>query len=86
MDTFLVVGSKIERLIKLFSQLEIEITTDIKDLTFDLTLEMRELAVHKENIEVAVVFLKNVNDNLVSLLTQTKKQCWANAQYLRRKW
>ena len=68
-------GSKIERLIKLFSQLEIEITTDIKDLTFDLTLEMRELAVHKENIEVAVVFLKNVDDNLVSLLTQTKKQC-----------
>ena len=67
-------GSKIKRLIKLFPQLEIEIATGIKDLTFDLILEMRELAVHKENIEAAVVFLKNVNDNLVSLLTQTEKQ------------
>ena len=71
-------------LIKLVLQLELEMNSDIKELTS----EIRDLAVQMKKVEADVAIVKNVNKKLliinVNQLIETERQCWANSQYSRR--
>ena len=67
-------------LMKLVLQLESEMNSDIKELTS----EIRDLVTQMKKVEADVATVKNVNEKLVNQLTETGRQCWANAQYSRR--
>ena len=66
-------------LIKLVLQLELEMNSDIKELTS----EIRDLAVQMKKVEADVAIVKNVNKKLliinVNQLIETERQCWANS-------
>ena len=68
-------------LIKLVLQLESEMNSDIKVLTSGI----RNLLAQMKKVEADVAIVKNVNAKPVTQLIETEQQCWANAQYLRRK-
>ena len=65
-------------------ELELEMNSDIKELTS----EIRDLAVQMKKVEADVAIVKNVNKKLliinVNQLIETERQCWANSQYSRR--
>ena len=69
-------------LIKLLLQLELEMNSDIKELTS----EIRDLVAQMKKVEADVAIVKNVNEKLVSQLIKTKRQYWVNAQYSRREY
>ena len=48
-----------------------------------LTAEFKEIDNHLNKLEADVAVTKNVNSRLVDQLVETKRQCWANAQYSR---
>ena len=64
---------------KLLFQLESEMSSDIKELTSEISNLVKEM----KKVEVGVAIVKNVNEKLVNQLIKTKRQYWANAQYTR---
>ena len=64
---------------KLVFQLESEMSSDIKELTSEISNLVKEM----KKVEVGVAIVKNVNEKLVNQLIKTKRQYWANAQYTR---
>ena len=64
---------------KLVFQLESEMSSDIKELTSEISNLVKEM----KKVEVGVTIVKNVNEKLVNQLIKTKRQYWANAQYTR---
>ena len=64
---------------KLVFQLESEMSSDIKELTSEISNLVKEM----KKVEVGVTIVKNVNEKLVNQLIKTKPQYWANAQYTR---
>ena len=64
---------------KLVFQLESEMSSDIKELTSEISNLVKEM----KKVEVGVAIVKNVNEKLVNKLIKTKRQYWANAQYTR---
>ena len=64
---------------KLVFQLESEMSSDIKELTSEISNLVKEM----KKVEVGVAIVKNVNEKLVNQLIKTKRQYWANAQYAR---
>ena len=64
---------------KLIFQLESEMSSDIKELTSEISNLVKEM----KKVEVGVAIVKNVNEKLVNQLIKTKRQYWANAQYTR---
>ena len=62
---------------KLVFQLESEMSSDIKELTSEISNLVKEM----KKVEVGVTIVKNVNEKLVNQLIKTKRQYWANAQY-----
>ena len=66
-------------LIKLLLQLELEMNSDIKELTS----EIRDLVAQMKKVEADVAIVKNVNEKLVNQLIKTKRQYWVNSQYSR---
>ena len=50
----------------------------------DLTSEIQKLTGVVTGLESEVSILRRVNDELQKQLISTERQCWANAQYLRR--
>ena len=64
---------------KLVFQLESEMSSDIKELTSEISNLVKEM----KKVEVGVAKVKNVNEKLVNQLIKTKRQYWANAQYTR---
>ena len=54
-------------LIKLVFQLELEMNSDIKELTS----EIRDLVAQMKNVEAVVAIVKNVNEKLVNQLIKT---------------
>ena len=63
--------------IKLVLQLESEMNKE-------LTSEIKDLVAQIKKVEADVAIVKNVNEKLVNQLIETERQCWANAQYSRR--
>ena len=63
--------------IKLVLQLESEMNKE-------LTSEIKDLLAQIKKVEADVAIVKNVNEKLVNQLIETERQCWANAQYSRR--
>ena len=49
-----------------------------------LTAETKETDNHLNKLEADALVTKNLNSRLVDQLTETERQCWANAQYSRR--
>ena len=49
-----------------------------------LTTEVKDLLVHSKKLETDVAIVRNVNSKLVERVVATERQCWENAQYLRR--
>ena len=64
---------------KLVFQLESEMSSDIKELTSEISNLVKEM----KKVEVGVTIVKNVNEKLVNQLIKTKRQYWAYAQYTR---
>ena len=64
---------------KLVFQLESEMSSDIKELTSEISNLVKEM----KKVEVGVAIVKNVNEKLVNQLIKIKRQYWANAQYTR---
>ena len=64
---------------KLIFQLESEMSSDIKELTSEISNLVKEM----KKVEVGVAIVKNINEKLVNQLIKTKRQYWANAQYTR---
>ena len=64
---------------KLVFQLESEMSSDMKELTSEISNLVKEM----KKVEVGVAIVKNVNEKLVNQLIKTKRQYWANAQYTR---
>lgn len=64
---------------KLVFQLESEMSSDIKELTSEISNLVKEM----KKVEVGVAIVKNINEKLVNQLIKTKRQYWANAQYTR---
>ena len=63
--------------IKLVLQLESEMNKE-------LTSEIKDLVAQIKKVEADVAIVKNVNEKLVNQLIETERQCWTNAQYSRR--
>ena len=58
--------------IKLVLQLESEMNKE-------LTSEIKDLVAQIKKVEADVAIVKNVNEKLVNQLIETERQCWANA-------
>ena len=50
-----------------------------------LMAEMKEFSSSFKGLESDVQIVKTVNNNLLKQVENTERECWANAQYLRRK-
>ena len=69
-------------LIELVFQLESEMNSVIKDLTS----KIRDLVTQMKKIKADVALVKTVNEKLVNQLTETERQCWTNAHYLKQEY
>ena len=61
-------------------RLESQINFDKKEITS----EIRDLVTQLKKVGAGAAIVKNGNEKLVNQLTETERQCWANAQYSRR--
>ena len=67
-------------LVQLVPQTEASLASQITNLA----TEVKDLLGYFKKLESDLAVTKNVNSKLMERVVQTKKQCWANAQYSRR--